>query len=124
MIIKENILFEGSKGDINLLTLFDTGSTFSCVREDLIENIEVLTPLKEPLMIETASEGQYIKVYNRVLLTFYLNEVKLSDEFLVVRSLSEDAFLGITTLQKWKIKLDFEHDIVIVDPKVAKAILK
>ena len=27
-------------------------------------------------------------------------------------------------MQKWRLKLDFEHDMVIVDPKVAKFILK
>ncbi len=28
--------------------------------------------------------------------------------------------LSTATLQKWRIKLDFEHDKVVVDPKVAK----
>ena len=50
--------------------------------------------------------------------------MRLYDELYVVPGLSEDAILGVSTFQKWKIKLDFEHDIVIVDPKVAKAILK
>jgi hypothetical protein len=27
-------------------------------------------------------------------------------------------------MQKWRIKLDFEHDLAIVDPKVAKMQLK
>jgi hypothetical protein len=27
-------------------------------------------------------------------------------------------------MQKWRIKLDFEHDRVEIDPKVAKLILK
>ena len=44
----------------------------------------------------------------------------LSDEFLVVPNFSEEAIIGAATLQKWRIKLDFEHDTVIVDPKVAK----
>jgi hypothetical protein len=48
----------------------------------------------------------------------------LSDEFMVVKNLSEDAIIGVTTLQKWRIKLDFDTDSVEVDPKVAKAILK
>ncbi len=29
-------------------------------------------------------------------------------------------YFGAATLQKWRIKLDFEHDQVIVDPKDAK----
>jgi hypothetical protein len=43
---------------------------------------------------------------------------------MVIPNISEDVILGVNTLQKWRIKLDFEHDTVIIDPKVAKAILK
>jgi hypothetical protein len=43
---------------------------------------------------------------------------------MVVPDLSEDAIIGVNTMQKWRIKLDFEHDTVIIDPKVAKLILK
>ena len=46
------------------------------------------------------------------------------DEFMLISGLSEDVILGANTLQKWRIKLDFEHDAVLVDPKVVKAILK
>jgi len=48
------------------------------------------------------------------------NDILLSDEFLLDPGLSEEAIIGAATLQKWRIKLDFEHDQVIVDPKVAK----
>jgi hypothetical protein len=34
--------------------------------------------------------------------------------------LSEEIIIGAATMQKWRIKLDFEHDTVWVDPKVAK----
>jgi hypothetical protein len=43
---------------------------------------------------------------------------------MVVPGLSKEAILGATSLQKWRIKLDFEHDTVIIYPKIAKAILK
>jgi hypothetical protein len=39
---------------------------------------------------------------------------------MVVPGLSEQAIIGATTMQKWKIKLDFEHDQVTVDPRAAK----
>ena len=70
--------------------------------------------------LSTASEGHYIEIKERVTLDFYINDVLLSDEFLVVPGLSEEAIIGAATLKKWRIKLDFEHDQVIVDPKVAK----
>ena len=57
---------------------------------------------------------------HRVSLDFYMDDVLLSDEFLIILGLSEDAIIGAATMQKWRIKLDFEHDKAIVDPKVAK----
>ena len=55
---------------------------------------------------------------------FYFEDIRLSDEFMVVPNLSEEVIIGANTMQKWCIKLDFEHYTVIVDPKVAKLILK
>jgi hypothetical protein len=34
------------------------------------------------------------------------------------------AIIDVNTLQKWRIKLDFENDKVVIDPKVAKLIMK
>lgn len=70
--------------------------------------------------METANEGQYITVTERIALDFYIDDILLSDEFLVVPSLSEEVIIGAATLQKWRIKLDFERDEVIVDPRVAR----
>jgi len=48
----------------------------------------------------------------------------LPGECLVGPRLSEDVILGAAAMQKWRIKVDFEHDSVFVDPKVAKLQLK
>jgi hypothetical protein len=86
----------------------------------------MLTGLETPVSlwrirkIATAAEGHNIEVSERVSLDFYMNDVLLSDEFLVIPGLSEDAIIGAATMQKWRIKLDFEHYEAIVDPKVAK----
>jgi len=45
----------------------------------------------------------------------------LSDEFPLSPDSREELFIGAATLQKWRIKLVFEHDQVIVDPKAGKA---
>lgn len=60
------------------------------------------------------------RISHSTRLDLYLNGFRLTDEFMIVPGLSEEAIIGATTLQKWKIKLDFEHDEVIVDPRVAK----
>ena len=76
------------------------------------------------MRVATAAEGTYLEIKYRVSLDFYIDDIRLSDEFYLVPTLSEEAILGVNTFQKWRIKLDFETDKVIVDPKVAKAMLK
>jgi hypothetical protein len=71
-------------------------------------------------LVSTASEGHYIEIKEVIRLDFYLHNVLLSNEFLVVPGSSEQASIGAATMQKWHIKLNFEHDTVEVDPKVAK----
>jgi len=124
MIIRIPIAFKGSLGEQKLYALFDTGSTYSCIREDIAAQVGLLDRLPESRYFGTASENQYLKVENGMRLDFEVNEINLSDEFMVVPRLSEEVIIGATTMQKWRIKLDFEHDAVIVDPKVAKLILK
>jgi hypothetical protein len=80
--------------------------------------------MRHPLEIATAANGFYLKINEVIRFDFYYNDIRLSDELLVVPNLSEDAIVGSNTLQKWRIKLDFEHDTIIIDPKVAKTILK
>lgn len=124
MVIKIPIRYEGSLGEKVLYTLFDSGATFSCIHPDHAGNLAILNKMKIPLEVATASVGNYLKIEERIITDFYIDDIRLSDEFMVIPGLSEDAIIGAATLQKWRIKLDFEHDAVIVDPKVAKAILK
>jgi predicted aspartyl protease len=123
-IIRLPLHFEGSQGEKTLYCLFDTGATFSCISDDAIQNLEQLIKLRKPLEIGTAAAGHYLKITHSTRLDFYYNDIRLSDEFMVIPGLSEDVILGVNTFQKWRIKLDFEHDTVIIDPKVTKAILK
>lgn len=53
-------------------------------------------------------------------LDFYINDILLSDEFIVVPGLSEEVVIGAATMQKWRIKLDFGQDRLVVDPRVSK----
>lgn len=119
-VLKFPLLFVGSKGEKNLYTLFDSGANLSCVHPDYIQDIAEQQHLGRVRKHATASEGHFIEVSYRVVLDFYINDVLLSDEFLVVPGLSEEAIIGAATLQKWRIKLNFEDDKVEVDPKVAK----
>lgn len=123
MILRIPIRYEGSKGEKILYTLFDSGATYSCIAELQVEDLEELLRLHTPLRLATASSATYMEITHTTRLDFYHEDVRLSDEFLVVPGLSEDAIIGAATMQKWRIKLDFENDRVIVDPSVAKLIL-
>jgi len=119
-ILKFPLLYVGNKGEKQLYTLFDSGANLSCIHPDAVKDIAIPIPLGRVRQLSTASEGHYIEIREVIRLDFYLNDVLLSDEFLLVPTLSEEVIIGAATLQKWRIKLDFEHDQVIVDPKVAK----
>lgn len=119
-VIKLPLLFVGSKGEKNMYTLFDSGANLSCVHPDFAEEIARKEALGRTRKLATASEGHFIEVKHAVRLDFYINDVLLSDEFLVVPGLSEEAIIGSATMQKWRIKLNFEDDKVEVDPKAAK----
>ncbi len=119
-VLKLPLLFVGSKGEKHIYTLFDSGANLSCINPDYIQDIAEKQPLGRIRKLATASEGHYIEVKDAVRLDFYIDDVLLSDEFLVVPNLSEEAIIGAATLQKWRIKLNFEDDKVEVDPKVAK----
>ncbi|MEJ0106009.1 MAG: retropepsin-like aspartic protease [Bacteroidota bacterium] len=119
-IIKLPLLFVGSKGEKRLYTLFDSGANLSCIDKKQLDKLEQPVHLGRVRRLSTASEGHFIEISERVTLDFYVNDILLSDEFLVVPALSEEAIIGAATLQKWRIKLNFETDNVEVDPKVAK----
>lgn len=123
-IIKIPLHFEGAKGEATFYSLFDSGASFSCITPECAEQIANFEKLWKPLEIAPAAVGNYLKINNRITVDFYYNEIRMSDEFMVIPGLSEDVIIGVNTLQKWRIKLDFEHDTVIVDPNVSKAILK
>jgi len=119
-VLKLPLLYAGSKGEKTLYTLFDSGANLSCINPDNVAGLETPVSLGRTRLVSTASEGHFIEIKEVIRLDFYLHDVLLSDEFLLVPGLSEEAIIGAATLQKWRIRLNFEHDTVEVDPKVAK----
>ena len=99
-VIKLPLLYVGSKGEKTLHTLFDSGTNLSCINPNSVEQLELPVSLGRIRRIGTTSEGHYIEVKEVVRLDFYLNNVLLSDEFLLVPGLSEEVVLGAATMQK------------------------
>lgn len=119
-VIQKLIKVVGSKGSQEVEAIFDSGPTYSCIHPELAAKLETVLPLPESMELGTAKEGEKLQANERVSLNFYLDGYRFSDEFMLIPGLSEQAIIGSATLQKWRMKLDFEHDEVIIDPKVTK----
>jgi hypothetical protein len=100
--------------------LFNSGVNLSYIKRVFATELAIVNILNKEHFIPTITKGHFIKITKSVRLKFYLHDILLSYEFLVVPGLSEEAIIGAATMQKWRIKLNFEHDMVEVDPKVAK----
>ena len=123
MIIKIPVRYEGPNGDKVLHTLFDSGSLYSCIHPDHVNDLGEAAKFRTPIEVETAAAGSDLFINERMAVDFFIQDIHLTDEFMVVPGMTEDAIIGALTMQKWRLKLDVEHDIVVIDPRVARAIL-
>ena len=119
-VITKKIKLRGSKGEMEREAIFDSGSTYSCIHPELAKKLEVFVRLPEPMEFSTAKEGEKVRAEERITINFYIDEYRFSDEFMVVDGLSNGVIIGAATLQKWRLKLDFEKDEIIIDPRVTK----
>jgi hypothetical protein len=119
-VIRIPIHYTGSAGEKQLLTLFDSGANLSCIDRDTIESLALAVPLGVKRELATTTKAHYIEVHERVHLNFYIEDTLLSDEFLLIPNLSEEVIIGAATMQKWRIKLDFETDSVHVNADAAR----
>jgi hypothetical protein len=122
-LLTRRLELRGNKGRGEMAGLFDTGATYSFIRRDVAERLATALPLDEPLNFETAQEGDQLTATHVVRLAFLLNGFRFSDEFIVLDELSEPVIIGAKTMQAWRMKLDMEHEEVIVDPSVTRLIL-
>jgi hypothetical protein len=119
-VIEKKVKLRGSKGERELVAIFDSGATYSCLTKELAEKLANLEPLPEVLEFGTAEVGHQVKATSHISVLFYLNGDRFSDEFMVIERLSDKLIIGASTLQKWRMKLDFENDEVLYDPKVTR----
>lgn len=119
-VIEKTIRLVGSKGRQDVAALFDSGASYSCIRPELAETLETILSLPEPMDFSTAKDGALVTAHERVSLNFYIDGYRFSDEFMLIPGLSETVIIGAATMQKWRLKLDFEADEVIIDPRVTK----
>lgn len=119
-VIEKEIRIAGSKGERKVMAVFDSGASYSCIQPELASELELVLKLPEPMDFTTAKEGERLSATETTRLDFYIDSYRFSDEFMLVPGLSEPVLIGAATLQKWRLKLDFEKEEVIIDPRVTK----
>jgi len=108
--IFEKVRLVGSRGEVEVKALFDSGATYSFVRRDVAERVANIEALPEPMRFATAKSGEVVEVREAIRANFYIDGVRYSDEFLVSDELAEELIIGASTMQKWGIRLDLENE--------------
>lgn len=119
-VIQKQIKLSGSKGEKKETALFDSGATYSYIEKRLAQKLGIVDRLPEKFEVGTAEKKRKAKFKEHISLVFYINGYRFSDEFMVIENLSEPVIIGAKTLQAWRLKLDFENDEIIIDPRVTK----
>jgi hypothetical protein len=119
-IIQKEVELVGSKGRTKEAALFDSGVSYSFIERELAEQVETILSLPQPMVFETAKQGETIQATEGAFVFFYINGYQFSDGFIVVPDLSEKVIIGALTMQKWRLKLDFEHEEVVINPRVTR----
>ena len=112
-LISKPLILAGSKGRKKVTALFDSGASYSCISRKAAEEIAHLEPMVQPMAFETAEKDGIITADYRITVGFYF-----TDELFVIDGLSENLIIGATTMQKWKIRLDFDREEVLYDKKM------
>ena len=119
-VIMKQIKLVGSKGSSEVVATFDTGATYSFIRRDVAEQLETLLPLPQPMEFDMAGEGHKLLARQVVRLEFWIDDLRFSDEFMVVDELLHAMVIGSKTMRKWRMRLDEERGELILDPRVTR----
>ncbi|MEW6681132.1 MAG: retropepsin-like aspartic protease [bacterium] len=116
-LITKKLKVMGDKGEREINCLFDSGASWSFIRKDIQEEIITPNPLRQPMFFSLGDGKGRVEAKERAFFYLALPEGTICDDAVVVSSLAEEMIIGAKTLQFYKIKLDFEHDDIIVDKK-------
>lgn len=117
-LIYKTVRLTGSRAEREVKALFDTGSSRCFVSRDVARSVGDIFPIAIPLQIETATA--VTEAREAIHVAIWLEGHPLHWVFYVVDELTEPAIVGADFLQIWKIKLDPEHETLILDPNALK----
>ena len=114
-LIKLVVLFAGSIGEKRLLASFDDVAKYSCIDLDMLSGLANPQKMAQLKYTVTSFDKTGVEVGSVTLLDFYINNVRVSDEFLVVPNLNEEVVIGDLTIRKWRMNIDIQNNSVHVD---------
>ena len=116
-LLFRTLLYQGEVGNKNVNTVFNTSFNLSCIHPDCLKGLANAQKIGVIRNIAIPGKMLPVQITQVTCLDFYIDNVLLSDEFLVVPELNQEVVIGAATIRKWRIKLNFEDDRVEVDPK-------
>ena len=117
-LIYRTVRLTGSRGEREVKALFDTGSSRCFLSRETAQAVGDLFRVAIPLQIETATS--VAEAREAIHAAIWLDGHPLQWVFYVIDDLTEPAIVGADFLQIWEIKLDPEHETLILDPNAVK----
>ena len=117
-LIYRTVRLTGSRGEGEVKALFDTGSSRGFLSRETAQVVGDVFRVAIPLQIETATS--VAEAREAIHAAIWLDGHPLQWVFYVIDGLTEPAIVGADFLQIWKIKLDPEHETLILDPSALK----
>jgi len=122
-VLWQKIKLGGSRGEVEINPLFDSGTTYSIIKKDIAQKIALIDKLPDPIRFNAVNQKAGLIISEAIRADFYLDGTRFSDEFLVADDITEDVIIGAGTMQRWRFKLDFENERVVFDPNVTKLVV-
>ncbi|MFQ6091351.1 MAG: retropepsin-like aspartic protease [bacterium] len=118
VLIKELEII-GDKGRSKAKTLFDSGASDSVIRKDVAQKVASFLRLSEPVDFVLGDGKITMTSQYFTGISFVLKECTFpAQRVLIVDELEDEFILGVDAFQRWKFRLDFEHEDVIFDKSV------
>lgn len=120
VLIKELEII-GDKGRSKAKTLFDSGASDSVIRKDVAQKVASFLRLSEPVDFVLGDGKITMTSQYFTGISFVLKECTFpAQRVLIVDELEDEFILGVDAFQRWKFRLDFEHEDVIFDKSVLR----
>ena len=117
-LIIKNYTVTGNRSNAAVRVLYDTGAAGSSfVRRNIAENLGDIVGTPEPIRFTMADAQEAFTVNQAIPLNVDVDGTRLMFTFFVVDDLAEELIIGADMMQRWKISLDLDNEVVSIDPR-------